>query len=43
MRFRGSRLLWGHLRYVREIEFTRFEKIEMGEMTAGLWDGSNEG
>lgn len=33
---KGYKLLWGDLKYVREIQFTSFETIEFGSMTSGL-------
>jgi uncharacterized protein len=30
---KGSSLLWGQLRQVREIEFYKFEDVRMGKMT----------
>ncbi len=36
---KGYELLWGNLKYVREIHFTAFEPIEFGSMSIGLWEG----
>lgn len=33
MRLKGARALWGNVRYVREVHFTRAEKLRMGKMT----------
>ena len=30
-------LLWGNMRFVRDINFDSFEPVNMGEMTEGLW------
>ena len=34
--FKGNSYLWGKMEYVREISFTRAEKINLGEMTEKL-------
>jgi len=33
---KGNAYLWGKMEYVREIQFIRAEKINLGEMTEGL-------
>lgn len=33
----GFHLLWGDLRYVRELRFESASPIELGKMTAELW------
>jgi hypothetical protein len=33
---RGNKYLWGKMEYVRDISFSRAEKINLGEMTLGL-------
>jgi len=33
---KGNSYLWGKMEYVREISFTRAEKINLGEMTKDL-------
>ena len=34
MWLKGARALWGNVRYVREIHFTRAEKVRLGKLTA---------
>ncbi|MCG6879992.1 MAG: pyridoxamine 5'-phosphate oxidase family protein [Deltaproteobacteria bacterium] len=34
---KGYELLWGNMRFVRDIYFDFFEPVNMGEMTEGLW------
>ena len=34
--FKGNTYLWGKMKYVRDITFTRAEKINLGEMTEKL-------
>ncbi|MCB0538586.1 MAG: hypothetical protein KDE33_13780, partial [Bacteroidetes bacterium] len=33
---KGNTYLWGKMEFVREIKFTKAEKINLGKMTAGL-------
>ncbi len=33
---RGNKYLWGDMKYVREVTFTKAEKIHLGEMTRDL-------
>ena len=33
----GYEPLWGHLDEVRDLELDRFEPVQLGPMTAGLW------
>lgn len=35
---KGSRILWGQLRFVREIAFDTYEPVWLGAMTHGLWE-----
>lgn len=35
-KLKGYKLLWGDLKYVREIQFHSFEQIKFGEMTRSL-------
>ena len=35
---KGYDLLWGNMRFVRDIYFDAFEPVQMGEMTGGLWN-----
>lgn len=35
---KGYKLVWGDLRYVREITFDAFEPLTLGRMTKGLWE-----
>jgi len=34
---KGYELLWGDMRFVRDLYFDSFEPVNMGEMTKGLW------
>jgi len=34
---KGYELLWGNMRFVRDIYFDSFEPVNMGEMTQDLW------
>ena len=34
---KGYDLLWGNMRFVRDIYFDAFEPVDMGEMTGALW------
>ena len=34
--FKGNSYLWGKMEYVRDVSFTRAEKINLGEMTEGI-------
>jgi len=36
-KLKGYKLLWGDLKYVREIQFHSFEPVKFGEMTKSLW------
>lgn len=36
--FKGHKLLWSRLRYVRDIDFDSFEPIRIGNLTKGQWD-----
>jgi len=36
---KGYELLWGNMRFVRDIYFDSFEPVNMGEMTQDLWKG----
>ncbi|MCB0405294.1 MAG: pyridoxamine 5'-phosphate oxidase family protein [Bdellovibrionales bacterium] len=38
---RGYASLWGKLEHVRDIEFERFEPVQLGATTARLWQGEN--
>lgn len=40
--FKAYDLLWGHLKYVREIHFDSFEPVHAGVMTQGLWNSQKE-
>jgi len=33
----GHQLLWGNLRFVRDIHFDSIEPVRLGAMTRGLW------
>jgi hypothetical protein len=35
---KGSRILWGQMRFVREITFDSYEPVRLGAMTRGLWE-----
>jgi hypothetical protein len=35
---KGYELLWSKMIKVRDITFDSFDPVNMGEMTAGLWD-----
>jgi hypothetical protein len=35
---KGYELLWGNMRFVRDIYFDSFEPVHMGEMTRDLWE-----
>lgn len=35
--FKGFKMLWGNLRYVRDIEFDRVQPVNIGAMTRGTW------
>jgi hypothetical protein len=35
---KGAQLLWGQMRYVREITFDGYEPVRLGAMTRGLWE-----
>lgn len=37
-RFKGYKLLWKDMRYVREITFDAFEPLRLGPMSRGLWE-----
>lgn len=36
---KGHALMWRDMSMVREIQFTRMEPVQLGEMTHGLWQG----
>ena len=36
--FKGHRMLWSKLRYVRDIKFDSFEPVGFGALTKDLWD-----
>jgi hypothetical protein len=36
---KGYELLWGDMRFVRDLYFESFEPVNMGEMTKDLWQG----
>jgi len=36
LRWKGGKYLWGEMEYVRDITFTRAEKVNLGEMTRKL-------
>ncbi len=36
---KGHKIMWRDMRMVREVEFTRMEHVQMGEMTRGIWRG----
>jgi general stress protein 26 len=35
---KGYETLWNNMHLVRDLKFESFEPVEMGEMTAGLWE-----
>lgn len=35
--FKGHQLLWGNLRFVRDIHFESIEPVRLGRMTKGIW------
>lgn len=39
--FRGYNLLWGKLKYVRDVTFDSFEPVHAGIMTQGLWNNKS--
>lgn len=40
---KGYKLLWGDMRFVREVTFESFEPLHLGPMTNGLWPESAGG
>ncbi len=36
--FKGYDLVWGNLRYVREIHFDAYEPVRIGELTRHIWN-----
>ncbi len=36
--FKGYNLLWGNLRYVREIHFDGYEPVRIGALTRAVWN-----
>ncbi len=34
---KGHKMMWAHMKMVREIEFTRIEAVHMGDMTRDAW------
>jgi len=40
---KGYKLLWGDMRFVREVTFESFEPLRLGPMTHGLWPESTAG
>ncbi|HVN96442.1 MAG TPA: pyridoxamine 5'-phosphate oxidase family protein [Syntrophorhabdaceae bacterium] len=41
-RFKGYKLLWKDMRYVREVIFDGFEPVHLGLMGEGLWEERKE-
>ncbi len=36
--FKGYNLIWGNLRYVREIRFDSYEPVRIGALTRAVWN-----
>ena len=37
-RFKGYRLLWTDMRFVRDVTFDNFDPLRLGPMASGLWE-----